>query len=394
MSNHPFRVGFLINPIAGMGGRVGLHGTDGSLYLEAEKLGAKPASASRAAITLARISTDTPWELITAPGPMGEELLVSPHVNKSLKARSRTLEIELSYPTSAIQTQEVVKALVKENVDLILFAGGDGTARDIFAIIHDSLPMVGIPAGVKMRSGVFGLHPGDVATLLSRAIEEHQRFKSVRTTTAEILDLPPSASVEHYSTSEFFGVAKTIYAPELMQRSKSASGRDGEVALAELASDYAKRMERGKLYLFGPGGSTNLILTACGFEATPQGVHAVLDGKLIGSNLSESAIAQLLARNSQCELVVGVIGGQGFLFGRGNQELSAAIIEKVGWSRIFILASASKLLELVPTQLHMEFSEPLATTPPAFVQVHTATTRTVVCRLLHHVASGDITSVL
>jgi predicted polyphosphate/ATP-dependent NAD kinase len=237
---------------------------------------------------------------------------------------------------------------------------------------------------VKMRSGVFGLNPRDVAEILDRLLLQDER----RYSSAEILDLGVG-SID-YSSSEFFGVAKTPYAPDLLQRSKTTHATTSEAGLNELAIHYANNLHKGTLYLFGPGGSTQLILkNLLSKELDAAGVHAVLDGTLVGEDLSEREILELLGRYPNSELVVGVIGGQGYLFGRGNQQLSAAVIDRIGWEKIFILASNAKLLELMPVQLHVDFTEPLATQPPAFVRVNTSTSRSVVCRLLHRVASPD-----
>jgi len=388
MKERPFRIGFMINPIAGMGGAVGLHGTDAGIHIEAARRGAIRSSADRAKMALTTLFNSPHWmerkseiRFLTAQGEMGGDLLQSliDHTQIDLIPITRTL-------TTAADTREIAQTLLKDEVDLILFAGGDGTARDIFEIIQDSIPLLGIPAGVKMRSGIFGLHPARVGEVLQRIIAGGATIKgAIQTQDAEILDLDERSN--DYSRSEFFGVAKTPYAPDLIQRSKSASGDLGASALEELAIRYANRMKPATLYLFGPGGSTNRILKALGLSLSLKGVHAILDGRCIGEDIGEKEIGELVARNSECELVLGVIGGQGYLFGRGNQQLSAPIIEAIGWSRIYVVASAEKLLALIPTELQMDFNQPLRNPPPSFLQVHTSISRTVVCRLLYQVAS-------
>ena len=392
----------MINPIAGMGGAVGLHGTDAGIHIKAAERGAIPISSQRASIALSILFNSPFWsnaspeiKFLTPQGAMGGDLLQTfidtDQINKN---QINQWQIEFishdtsgkSGSTSATDTKTIAKIFSDQGVDLILFAGGDGTARDIFEVIQDSIPILGIPAGVKMRSGVFALYPAKAGELLGRILSSGAGEKPViRTQDAEILDLNEDSS--DYSSSEFFGVAKTPYAPDLIQRSKSASSDSGAGALEELAIRYANTMNPTTLYLVGPGGSSNRILKALGLSLSPRGVHAIQGGKCIGEDIGEREIAQLVARNSECELVVGVIGGQGYLFGRGNQQLSAAVIEAIGWSRIFIVASAEKLLELMPTELHMDFNQPLRNPPPSFLQVHTSISRTVVCRLLYQVAS-------
>ena len=388
MKHRPFRIGFIINPIAGMGGAVGLHGTDAGIHLEAARRGASQISTQRAAMTLSFLFNSREWLqassetlFFTPEGQMGGDLL------QSMIDPTQIQLIPLKNDsTTAADTKEIAQSLFEHGVDLILFAGGDGTARDIFEVIDEKIPLLGIPAGVKMRSGVFGLHPARVGEVLQRIIVTSSRIENaLPTQDAEILDLDENSS--DYSSSQFFGVAKTPYAPDLLQRSKSASGDSGASALDELALHYAKAMKPKRLYIFGPGGSTNRILKSLGLSLSPKGVHAIIDGHCIGEDIGEAEIAQLVARNSECELIVGVIGGQGYLFGRGNQQLSSAVIEAIGWSHIYVLASAEKLLELMPTELHMDFHQPLRNPPPSFLQVHTSSSRTVVCRLIYQVAS-------
>ncbi len=388
MTDHRLRIGFLINPIAGMGGRVGLHGTDGDLVERARERGATSHSPSRARLTLQSIVTGLDQrdvEIFAPAGIMGGDLLEELSIPyTTLKAG--TVDAS-SKSTSKADTQKVVEEFQSLQVELILFAGGDGTARDIFALVKDRIPMLGIPSGVKMRSGVFGLNPRDVAEILDRLLQQSER----RYVSAEILDLGIGST--NYSASEFFGVARTPHAPDLIQRSKTTHSTTSEMGLTELAIHYANTMRSGVLYLFGPGGSTHLILEARlkddAGRLDAAGVHALLDGRVVGEDLSEVEILALLERYPNSELVVGVIGGQGYLFGRGNQQLSAAVIDRLGWDRLFILASSAKLLELMPVQLHVDFSEPLSKPAPTFVKVHTSLSRSVVCRLLHRVASPD-----
>jgi len=387
MSPSPLRIGFLINPIAGMGGRVGLHGTDGDLLLRAKERGALPHSCDRARITLESLSPLHLGEIefLAPTGSMGGELL--DQLGIAYEKAKKQVSVDDSAETSSDDTKEVIGELLKHDLDLILFAGGDGTARDIFDLVKDRIPILGIPSGVKMRSGVFGLNPRDVSEILSRLISQSER----RYTSAEILDLGIGAI--DYSSSEFFGVAKTPYAPDLLQRSKTTHATTSEAGLKELARNFANHLRPETLYLFGPGGSTHLVLEEILKDGSQDldaaGVHAIINRDLVGEDLGEREILELVAKNPNSELVVGVIGGQGYLFGRGNQQLSAAVIDRIGWERIFILASGAKLMELMPVQLHVDFTEPLSSPPPTFVKVHTSPSRSVVCRLLNRVASPD-----
>ena len=401
-SSARLKIGLLINPIAGMGGRVGLHGTDGEIYKRALQLGAVEESTLRAKKSLALLK-DFKDELTfyAVKGKMGGDLLtelsfsyypVAYPSSDSGIASSKEVKIIRS---SAEDTKAIATQFLQSNLDLIVFAGGDGTARDIYSVVESKIPILGIPAGVKMRSGVFGLHPENVAQIIIQMMNPANR----RFAPAEILDRGPESA--HYSASSFFGVALTAYAPDLIQRSKSTHASTSEVGLAELAQTFANQMKSDRLYLLGPGSSTNLIAEALGISAQPSGVNAICNRALIGEDLSESDIFTLLDQRQDVQLILGVIGGQGYLLGRGNQQLSGAVIEKIGWERIYVIASSQKLLNLAPVQLYIDFNidsvsgltgglelETL-TPPPTFIQVHTANARSVVCRIVHNVPSPN-----
>lgn len=397
-SSTPLKIGLLINPIAGMGGRVGLHGTDGEIYNRALQLGAVEESTLRAKSSLALLR-DFKDELTfyAVEGKMGGDLLTELNFSYYPVAYQRidsmidsSKEVKIS-KSSAEDTKALATQFLQSDLDLIVFAGGDGTARDIYSVVQSQIPILGIPAGVKMRSGVFGLHPENVAQIIIQMINPANR----RFAPAEILDRGPESA--HYSTSSFFGVALTAYAPDLIQRSKSTHSSTSEVGLAELAETFANQMKSDRLYLLGPGSSTNLIAEALGISAQPSGVNAICNRALIGEDLSESDIFTLLEARQDVQLILGVIGGQGYLLGRGNQQLSGAVIEKIGWEKIYVVASSQKLLNLAPVQLYIDFNIDSAsglelealTPPPTFIQVHTANARSVVCRIVHNVPSSN-----
>ena len=393
-SSTPLKIGLLINPIAGMGGRVGLHGTDGEIYKRALQLGAVEESTLRAKSSLALLG-DFKDELtfFAVEGKMGGDLLTELNFSYypvAYQSIDTSKEVKI-IKSSAEDTKALATQFLQSDLDLIVFAGGDGTARDIYSVVQSKIPILGIPAGVKMRSGVFGLHPENVAQIIIQMINPANR----RFAPAEILDRGPESA--HYSASSFFGVALTAYAPDLIQRSKSTHSSTSEVGLAELAETFANQMKSDRLYLLGPGSSTNLIAEALGISAQPSGVNAICNRALIGEDLSESDIFILLEARQDVQLILGVIGGQGYLLGRGNQQLSGAVIEKIGWERIYAVASSQKLLNLAPVQLYIDFNIDSAsgseletlTPPPTFIQVHTANARSVVCRIVHNVPSPN-----
>jgi predicted polyphosphate/ATP-dependent NAD kinase len=245
--------------------------------------------------------------------------------------------------TTAEDTRQAACLLVEAGAELVLFAGGDGTARDIAHAVGTRVPILGIPAGVKMRSGVFGTSPETAAELVSEYLASADRPCAE----AEILDL--AADGEH---SEFYAVAKVpalgggrLAGPKGLRPAGSPADLDA------LCAATAADLEPGTLYLFGPGSTTGGVLRKLGIEGTVLGVDAVQDGRLIGSDLPEQSIVTLMDAAPATKLVLGVIGGQGFLLGRGNQQLGPAVLNKLGAADMLIIASAAKLAALDPPRL-------------------------------------------
>ncbi|MCC6033095.1 MAG: ATP-NAD kinase, partial [Desulfurococcaceae archaeon] len=100
------------------------------------------------------------------------------------------------------------------------------------------------------------------------------------------------------------------------------------------------------LYFLGPGTTTKAVTDLLGLKKTLLGVDAVYNGELVGRDLSESEILDLIRRYEHASLVVSVIGRQGYVFGRGNQQFSARVLRLVRKDNIFVLATPSKLAEI------------------------------------------------
>jgi predicted polyphosphate/ATP-dependent NAD kinase len=380
-------LGVLINPIAGMGGKVGLHGTDKGLIDEALIRGAQGTSVDRARRALEILMARKGEIKFYSPtGKMGGELL------ESLGIEFIPLEITALSKTSADDTISAARAMLDLGVDAIIFAGGDGTARDIFSAVGNSIPIVGIPSGVKMRSGIFAHYPeqaGEIILDVLNAVLTRGRFEICD---AEILDL--SEQSLEYSSSEYFGSAITFRVPTKIMSPKITSSAHYDSALEELASSLGKSLESDRLYLFGPGKSAKMILISSGITRTQTsfaGVDAYLNGKIVGEDLDEKSILSLLHQGLGTKdpiLYLGVIGGQGFLLGRGNQQLSLEVMSQIGSENTFILASAQKINQIVPSRLYVDLGESSKSHVfPEYVQVHVANNRTLVCKVISSAAS-------
>jgi len=129
-----FKLGLIINPFAGVGGSVGLKGSDGNTTVEkALALGAKPKAALRAEQALAvLIPVKQSITVFTYPKNMGEDLAKQCGFNVNVLGRLAAEQ------TTADDTERAVKDLEAAGVDLILFVGGDGTARNVCNTVSSS----------------------------------------------------------------------------------------------------------------------------------------------------------------------------------------------------------------------------------------------------------------
>ncbi|OON64779.1 NAD+ kinase [Massilia sp. KIM] len=337
----PRTIGLIVNPIAGMGGRVGLKGTDGDAVLvEARRRGAHPQAAARTLLALRRLAADSApsssFTLLTGAGDLGES------VAREAGFTPRLIYAAQASTTRPRDTRQAARAMLEAGADLLLFAGGDGTARDVLAAVGDALPVLGIPAGVKMVSAVFGTTPENVGALAARFLAGDP---AVRLRDAEVMDVDEDAVRRDHVSARLYGFARSPHLRQLTQNAKAGSLPSGDAALDALAREIAAEMRRDCLYLIGPGTSTRRVMSALGLPSTLLGVDAVLDGRLLGADLDEAALLRLMERH-ETRIVVGVLGGHGSLFGRGNQQISAEIIRKTGRDNIIAIASLDKLLGL------------------------------------------------
>lgn len=332
------KLGFIVNPIAGMGGRVGLKGTDGSEVLEkALSLGAIPESPDKAKKALkVLLPIKERLEIYTYPGKMGEEEALSVGFQPIVLGEGK-----ISF--SPKDTEEAAKKMVDLGVDLIVFAGGDGTARNIHNAIGTKVPVVGIPAGVKIHSGVYANHPKAAGEIALKYLQgEDMEVKE-----AEVMDIDEDAFREGVVTARLYGYMNIPLEPELIQTTKSGGLGSEEEALAGIADRIIEEMEEepDTFYIIGSGTSTRPIMENLGLPNTLLGIDIVRNKELIASDVNERKILDTI-RGHKAKIVVTVIGGQGYIFGRGNQQISAEVIKMVGKDNIRIVAPKNKLLSL------------------------------------------------
>ena len=328
------RIGLIVNPIAGMGGRVGLKGTDGPEVLRrAIELGAAPVAPdrARAAIqTLRRLAADGGLDL----------------------------EIEEMQPRSAEGTRQAATEFRHAGVDLLLFVGGDGTARDVCAAVGLTVAVLGIPSGVKMHSGVFATGPRSAAIAAVSWLNGSGR----RTREREVVDVDEAAVRDGPMSVRLYGTLLVPDDPARVQALKVSGARPEAAELTGLAAEVVGRLTPGTLVLLGPGTTTRAIGHALGVESTLLGVDVVeiaIDGTavVVVADATESAILGAI-RDRPAVIVVSPTGGQGFVLGRGNQQLSPAVIRAVGLDRLILVATSEKLADLGAWPLLVDTGDP------------------------------------
>lgn len=315
------RIGVVVNPVAGMGGRVGLKGTDGKVQ-EARERGAEPRAPARAERALSRLYDVAPeTELFTWGDPMGESVArdvgFAPHVLGEPEREE----------TDAADTVAAVETFVEAGVELVLFVGGDGTAADVADALDGSdVPLLGVPAGVKVYSSVFAVSPEDAAVVATT-------FE--RTEAREVMDIDEDDYRAGEVHPELRAVAQVPVAEDL-QSSKQTSTGTVEALAAGVADDI--RAETGVTYVLGPGSTVGAVKDELAIDGSPLGVDVYRDGELLVRDATEAEILSSLGERNV--IVVTPIGGQGFIFGRGNPQLSPDVIRRCD---VTIVASRSKL---------------------------------------------------
>ena len=332
------KLGVIVNPVAGMGGRVGLKGSDGvEILRKAIELGAQPEAPKRAVEALKVVSEiKDDIEIITYPHEMGEDECraagLVPQVIGSIK----------SGETTADDTQQAVEDMAGEGVDLVLFAGGDGTARNVYNALGEKVPVLGIPAGVKIHSAVYAVTPrlaGEVAGMFLKG-----QLMNIRV--AEVMDIDEDAFRSGVVAAKLYGYLRVPEERRYVQSVKSGGIMAEKQHLQGIATYITESMDNDDgYYIIGPGTTTRTIMEDLGLKNTLLGVDVVRKKKLIANDVAEKQLLNFIQGN-KAKIVLTVIGGQGHVFGRGNQQLSPRVIREVGKKNITVIATKEKLFSL------------------------------------------------
>ncbi|GIC77964.1 ATP-NAD kinase family protein [Moritella sp. F3] len=334
MNVKPFKLGIIVNPVAGVGGSVALKGSD-NVAQQALSLGAIPQANNRMLQALGQFSDLAQrFSVVTAGGEMGERC--------SLELG---FDVDVVYrPASDITTEQdtyaAVDALLTQDIDLLLFAGGDGTARNICATINDVVPVLGVPAGCKIHSGVYGVTPKAAGCVVRRLI----LGELVTLADADVMDIDEVAFRQGTVKAKRYGEMMVPTDLRYVQSVKMGGIESDELVLTDIAADVMADME-DEYYIMGSGSTVAFTMAELGLDNTLLGVDVVHQHELIAS---DQTAAQLIAltQGKLCKLVITLIGGQGHIFGRGNQQLSPQLIKQIGKENIIVLATKTKLSAL------------------------------------------------
>lgn len=342
-------LGLIVNPIAGIGGRVGLKGSDGlAIQQKARELGAEPRATQRTIEALKHITQlDEQVEMITYPGEMGE--------NAAKACGFAPVIIGTIHPgeTTSEDTRRAAHAMTERGVDLILFTGGDGTARDMVAGLESPIPVLGIPAGVKIHSACYSTNPDSAGKLAAAYLQgDVTTLREV-----EVMDLDEDAYRQGIVAPCLYGYLSVPFRRHLLQARKAPTPLTESASLDAIAQDVIAHMGDGVLYIVGPGTTTRPILSRLGLRKTLIGVDVLLDRQLAAVDANEADLLALLT-NHPAKIVVTPIGGQGYIFGRGNQQISPEVIERVGRDNIIVISTVGKINDLRGRALLLDTGEP------------------------------------
>lgn len=345
------KLGLIVNPFAGMGGRVGLKGSDGAETVrKAIALGARPEAPRRAAEALEALrDLQDVIQVVTYPHEMGEDEArsagFSPTVIGSIE-RGRTTPQD---------TERAAQDLLQFGVDLLLFAGGDGTARNIYDAVHEDLAALGVPAGVKIHSAVYATTPRAAGALAKLVLLE--RITALHD--AEVMDIDEDAFREGRVSSRLYGYLKVPTDTTHVQNMKSGRAPGNEAALSAIAEHVIEDMEAHPdlLYIVGPGTTTRAIMDHLGLKGTLLGVDVVQGKRLVTADVGERELLELTAGHPST-IVVTIIGGQGYIFGRGNQQISPKVLSQVGIGNMLVVATREKVISLRGGPLLVDTGDP------------------------------------
>jgi len=345
-----FKLGVVVNPFAGIGGALALKGSDGAEIREkALAMGAEKKANEKMAKALSILEAlSGQFTVVTASGDMGETI-----------CESLGIPYEVIYTADAVQTEgedseRAAKAMVDANVDLLLFAGGDGTARNICSVVGTQVPVLGVPAGCKIHSGVYCVSPSAAGQVVSQMIAG----ELVSEMDAEVRDIDEKAFREGKVIAKHYGEMRVPAELTYVQAVKMGGKEDEALVLDDIAAYVGEIIddEPDTYFVMGSGSTVGAVMDFLGLENTLLGVDVVKQGELIASDVTASELIAL-TQGKPTKVILTVIGGQGHILGRGNQQLSPAFIRQIGKQNMLVVATKQKLQALNGKPLRLDSSD-------------------------------------
>ena len=342
-----FTLGVIVNPFAGIGGALALKGSDGSEVREkALAMGAEKKANEKMAKALSILDAlNTPYTIVTAAGDMGESVCASlglPHDVIYTPAKTQT---------EGEDSERAAQAMVDHNVDLLLFAGGDGTARNICKVVGNNIPVLGVPAGCKIHSGVYCVSPAAAGQVVSQMI----LGELVSEMDAEVRDIDEDAFRGGKVIAKHYGEMRVPAELSYVQAVKMGGKEDEALVLDDIAAYISEMMDDAPdtYFVMGSGSTVGAVMEYLGLDNTLLGVDVVKDKALVASDVTAPQLLAL-TQNTPTQVVLTVIGGQGHILGRGNQQLSPAFIRQVGKENLKVVATKQKLQALNGKPLRLD----------------------------------------
>ncbi|MBQ0759396.1 MAG: ATP-NAD kinase family protein [Zhongshania sp.] len=352
-----FKLGLIVNPLAGLGGPLGMKGSDG-LDLSEVPSGDLGRSTARALRCLARIASSQSGQL-TVYGFAGEMSAQAASGDESDRVGLTFVSVGNAADrskTTPADTQGAALTLLNHGVDLLLFVGGDGTARDIYSAVGTQVPCLGVPAGVKMHSGVYAVSPESAADIVLALMAGGL----VELSEQEVRDIDEDAFRAGSVRSKYFGELLVPSIGGFLQHVKSGGREQEELVLADITDHIIESMDPNTLYIIGPGSTTAAVMAQLGLANTLLGFDAIASSALQGGDLNAEQLATLIAGHSgPIKAIITAIGGQGHILGRGNQQLTPALIRAIGRENFIVIATKTKITALEGRPLLVDSNDPV-----------------------------------
>ncbi|MEM0140286.1 MAG: ATP-NAD kinase family protein [Ferroplasma sp.] len=324
--------GFFVNPLAGYGGPINNKGSDNLVLKNIND----STSIARADEFLGKINAEGVC-FIVPYGYMGSFLM-----------DRHGLKYKVAYSPGDITTASDTENFVRSmgNVDILCFAGGDGTARDILEA-GCKVPVLGIPSGVKMYSSVFAMNIPHAAEVFNHVAGGYSTYRY-----AEVSDIDEEKYRNGILNVKTYGMMLIPDLEGIVMSSKAEYPNSGSYDIAEY---IIEEMKDDTIYIIGPGSTCKAIVSSLGYRTNMLGFDLFAGKKLIAADLDEKELYNSII-NKKSELIISIIGGQGFLLGRGNQQISGRIIEAIGFENITVISSPEKLLDIKKLYIDMNLN--------------------------------------